>query len=470
MSQTSTLSARVPRTARTILDRMIATRQISPEGVNWLIAATDPFHDTELSISGYPDIASSKSVVQKVTQTVNVASNQGSPPAGNWDCHIFFNPCSMPWSYDEDTTAPDPYFYKAFIDQNSYCNQGTPNGPRLVAGFNAVGTPPGADWTLSSLATEISQGGIGIDSAYSYGTYRLIAAGYEVVNTTAEINKQGSVTAYKSPCQLSNGSVTGENPTGSLITMFASLGPYPPTTQATAALFPNSKTWMAADGIYQICTLNTLTNPYSQPQPGSCAGLISNQTLANLEDGSSYQAWMPNINQAALNGDDVAPTPQNFRFPFDISGCVFAGLSPLTTLQITTKYYFERVPTFTDPALLVLSTPSPAFDPVALEIYSRVLDELPVAVPVGENPLGEWFSDVLRAVAEWAPKVGSALGTFVPGAGLLGQGIGVGAKMLNKAIYPDYRPPVPAKPKRLKALPITPAEKARRAAQSAKDR
>lgn len=47
---------------------------------------------------------------------------------------------------------------------------------------------------------------------------------------------------------------------------------------------------------------------------------------------------------------------------------------------------------------------------MALEIYTRSVCELPVAVPVDENPLGEWFNDVLDTVSEWAPKIGGVIG------------------------------------------------------------
>jgi hypothetical protein len=103
--------------------------------------------------------------------------------------------------------------------------------------------------------------------------------------------------------------------------------------------------------------------------------------------------------------------------PFDVNGSIFTGLSNETTLQVTVKYYVERIPTVSDPDLLVLSRPSPQYDPMAVEIYSRAMSELPVAVAVGENPLGEWFNDVLDTVSEFAPALGSVFGPMGAAAG-----------------------------------------------------
>jgi len=136
-----------------------------------------------------------------------------------------------------------------------------------------------------------------------------------------------------------------------------------------------------------------------------------------------------------LSGSDIvyASQPSCRAIDFDVHGCVLSGLSSQTTLQITTRYYFERIPSASDPNLLVLCKPSPSYDPLALEIYSHAVSSLPVAVKVDENPMGEWFEDVMNIVAAVIPMAGAALNAVVPGAGIVGSGIGAASKAIAAA-------------------------------------
>jgi hypothetical protein len=99
----------------------------------------------------------------------------------------------------------------------------------------------------------------------------------------------------------------------------------------------------------------------------------------------------------------------NSPFPFDVSGAFFSGLNPNSTLQVTVKYVVERIPSITEPNLLVLTRPPCPFDPMALELYTRVMASLPVGVKVGDNPDGEFWASILDALAAIAPVVGAAL-------------------------------------------------------------
>jgi hypothetical protein len=145
----------------------------------------------------------------------------------------------------------------------------------------------------------------------------------------------------------------------------------------------------------------------------------------------------------SINDTQVVPfsfgriTASNHPFPYDISGCIFAGLHPEGSLQVTFKYFVERIPTINDPNLLVLCKEPASYDPLALEIYNRACEKLPVAVRVGDNPLGEWFDNVMQAVGSALPAVGSALVRTNPALGLTLSGIGAvaqGARAINKQL------------------------------------
>jgi len=273
----------------------------------------------------------------------------------------------------------------------------------------------------------------------------MIAAGYEVVNTTAEIYKQGSCTVYKSPSGYNEGALTPKNATstsGSILTQLVSM---PPLLQTDAALYPNSRTWDAKEGAYMVMSLNDPAE-FILPAIGNMAGLQLGR--GEPAGGLFGYAYLPPV----WNATGAHPyVPNNNSLPFDISGAIFTGLNPLSTFQVTARYIIERVPTVLTPDLLVLTRVPCAYDPVILEIYSRVIAEMPVGVMVKENPLGEWFQDILQVVGNVAPMIGQALNTFVPGAGLVGQAVGsmanAGRTTVVRANNGPKQPQKPRKPK-----------------------
>jgi len=103
---------------------------------------------------------------------------------------------------------------------------------------------------------------------------------------------------------------------------------------------------------------------------------------------------------------------------FDQCGAIFTGLNYQTTLSITWIVDIERFPNELDTDLVVLATPSPCYDPRALEAYSLIMQDMPTGVAFAENGLGDWFMEAvsrvrdvvmpgIRAVAKTNPAVGA---------------------------------------------------------------
>lgn len=400
------------------LNMMVAGKQLTKNGLDWLTVATDPFHDTEVCCEGYPDVTCSRTVVQQVTKTFNVKSPLSGD--GLWDAHIFLFPSTPNYDPGDGDASLANAFYFNSLNPNGIVGQSQTNHVELYAGYNCVCVAAGTDWTVPitnfSTAKEISW-----PLVFAAGQTRLIAAAFEVVNTTAEIYKQGTVTSYRSPSNESNGFIL--IPEGDAYrTIPIEWGSMPPSIQSDAALYPNSRIWAAAEGVYNIATMNSIQNPFRSPVP-SWAGIVQINNEASLEAGDNRLCYIPTV---LLSGGSVAyaAEPLCHAIDFDVHGSIFTGLSSQTTLQITVRYFFERIPTITDESLLVLCKPSPTYDPLALEIYSRACGQLPVACKVADNPLGEWFEDVMKAVSATLPIAGSALGTIIPGAGAVGSALG----------------------------------------------
>jgi len=409
------------RRARTMLESMVKSRTLTPGGLNWLVVASDPFHDSPIVCDGYPDVLTSSTITQCVTLSADVAVPTGV--LGNWDCHVFMNPCTPSF----DLVSPLVFFRSLVVNSGVVSQDGT--GIQLFAGFNAISVPNGADWRASAVGSTTPQ--ISFPDSFFAGYTRLVAAGFEVVNTTAELYKQGSVVSYRAPSVVSESTMYFPSVTTYVPTEFGSL---PPSTTATATLFPNSRTWGAIDGVYSISTMNSTQNGFVVPTP-KYAGLMSTPTPNELATDTPRLCYLPNSTTTTTG-------PCNHSLPFDLNGCIFSGLNVNSTLRVTARYYFERAPATSDPNLLVLARPSPPYDPVALELYSRLIVDMPVACRVDDNPMGEWFADLLAHLGSVAPMLGAALTPFFPAAGAIGTVLGKVAPMASARVRASQQRPV----------------------------
>lgn len=419
-----------------MLNTMLANRQVTPQGVDWLTLATDPFHDTEISPVGFPDADCSRSIPQ-MYQFTGTLSAPTVLPTTTWDAQLSFCPVSFGFGGVPNVSAP---LTRGTLTPAGLLTAGS-NGFGFQGGYNFYGMAASTN-TINGAAVGTLSGvnGISYPAAASSGQFRLVAAGVEVVNTTADLYRGGSVTCYRSPNVQRQGFYIAVGPNPGLNCSYISL---PPGTQAEAQLYPASRTWGAEDGCYLVATMDSSVNDYSSAAPGAVIAMSPFDT-PTLVSGGNTTVFYTN----ATGGGSGANC--HTVMPFDWSGAIFTGLTPQTTLQVTVRYYVERIPTITQPDLLVLTRNPCPYDPVALEIYSRCLSELPVGVRVSENPLGEWFNEIMDTVATWAPRIGAGLGSFIPGGAAIGTAVGAGAQALgrlnrNGDSKPSQRKPTPKK-------------------------
>lgn len=377
--------------------------------MDWLVCSTDPFHDTDVALAGYPDMNTSKSITQVVQRSATITS--GTDP---WDCHMFFLPTSGDLN-SAPTAKGDSVLQLYSIDNYNRLNGSVSGGP-FIGGLNVVPVNTSDPWSSGSATL-----GLGIPASYCKGKHRLVGVAYEVVNVTAPLYKQGAVWCYKQPNQTTIGTSTLAigSPTD-IVTKIASL---PPANEAEVALYPNARTWEAAEGAYVIQTLSDIENPPLRVVPHAYLATNMDYNVASPSQLAMY-SW----------GGVANTRPAAVEYPFDNCGSLFVGLSPQTSLKVTVRYLFERFPTQNDPDLLVLARPPTPYDPLALELYARALHEMPCYVMVKENPMGEWFSRVLEMVGQVAPVVGKVLP--FPGAALIGDVVGKGAGAVAKALQP----------------------------------
>lgn len=407
-------------------------------GKDWLLMSLDPFPDKEHTICGMPDGAAGRSIVQQYNQTLTITKPPGLAAGALWDCHVAFIPDLLdPVSAAAPDTVDRSFTGVMVLDDGSQIGE-TANPFPWRAPLAIVSVPTGVK-SFPVVQTDIFDPATmridGFDmTGYLGPQSRVIGGGFEVENTTAELTVSGGVSYYTVPTEnvKVDTAYTGRNAGTnfpSIRTLTSSRTP-PPTVAACMSV-PGSIRRKAKDGAYiPLRQSKGQSNPPIDPQRSSRVFMSSapyataiTQPVAGF--GTTTNNW---ITIAALQ-----PVPELSYaqpIPFDNSGAYFSGLSDTTSLDVTLRLFIEVFPTTSTQVLVSTTNPAPPEDPVAIELYSRVARDLPPGVEVKYNANGGWFQGLMKTIGSIAPTIGSALGTVIPGAGLIGKGVGTAAELL----------------------------------------
>lgn len=442
---------------------LCSSRQITDEGCDWLKFALDPFHDLQLdNLRGYPDVNTEPTVIVKVRQAIELSAPAGLPANTNWDCHIVLSPIdwAKPNGNVTNVNTQDAGYNVAAQVHPQGKGAGYPAGQIEQVGaasgnVNAVtsrldglvinsvpaGLPNDGDMTFTpGHCPSVPAGGysvenINLDKYLDYdttdlGVYRLVYSGFEVVNTTAQIYKQGAVTVYEYGHSYENAQATipfseVADSTGQSTVVPNSLATNqfrsPPNTIAEAKIMPGAHTWAAQDGCY--CTakfqgdnpFQSVTNRnYIIQQNNSKAGSASGYLKTNANTVGSFISpgflgpyvtptivGTTNASYGGNPGMTAAPATHFSRMT--TAGAYFTGLSPQTTLFVTWRVGIERLPAANKPTFLALAQPSATFDPNALLLYNLIANHLPPGCPQGWNDLGKWFNTIANVAKRVIP-------------------------------------------------------------------
>jgi len=444
-------------------------------GRDWLIAACDPYHDKPLNVCGYPDVNEAASVTQvvKLSQQISVPSGVST----NWDCHIH----QFPWIAGSATgTAPALQTVTDNTVNLSLTNSVVNLSPSGWGGLS-IDSVAANNPTFHFLNSTISSPFNTQLKPFLAGEYRVIAMGFEVINTTSELNVQGLVTCYRYPMQsLDSGSVipllqldVGSAPSNSFVgfpTVIKTAAP--PDTAGQALLLADSRQWKAKEGAYVVSTMNSSEVPTG---PNNVMIQLALNTSDANNEGATQAVTAPQVSPAigipptgTTNNINFFFAPQTDLTVFNHSGAYFQGLSNSTTLQVNAIYIVERFPTFLETDLVVLAKHSCRCDDAAMELYSEVIRQMPVGVPQKMNGLGEWFSDAVSAASDFISPVLSAIPhPIAQGASAALRGAaGVTKKIMGSEVAPgkvyQSNPMSTQKPKpKAKAVAAKPKPKAK---------
>lgn len=445
-------------------------RLITPDACDWLKSALDPFHDLQLdNLRGYPDVSTEPTVIVKIRQAVTVTKPEGLGDGENWDCHIVLSPIDYSPPCNEYDGSISPIGCVAYPNgggcEMSSRQAGTvlPPSPNpavarmdgLVINSVPSSEKDGANMTFTPghLPRDAANGyevqGLHLDDFLDFeetdlGVYRVIYSGFEVVNTTAQIAKQGAVTVYEygnsyevaasAPgfFKATSGNKLGLGGCYNPTTYFR----MPPNTLAEAKIMPGAHSWAAQDGCYNtakfqsenpfqaltkrnwiLCQNETsqtkeaagylkVDDPFSMTQPMVCGSVASDHNLT-----------------AQTQKDTVmlSRTSSSHFSRMNTTGAYFTGLSSSTTLFVTWRVAIERLPAANKPTFLALAQPSAAFDPNALVLYNMIANVMPPGCPQGYNDAGTWYRWIQSAAKKSIPVVYPVIRTASVLAGAMGR-------------------------------------------------
>jgi len=415
------------------LNRITNDGLISEQGKDWLVVRIDGFHDKQLkNLAGGVDAQTGSSVVRCVKQSTTIGVPSGV--AGNWDLHIV----QWPW-----LTATQTSTNVGCYGVSGRTGQVITPAPLATIPFGQVGglqmfyVPSGTALSITQpVGTSQLVGQLNVPQAYTQGVTRLLSMGFEVHNTTSQLNVQGAACVYR---QMSNDNTNVswtivDTPVGGSQNTTTFSGPlinYPPDTVQNAMLLPGSRQWEAKDGCYVMAAFFSAEDRATAVEPTcpviGAAGENDNEGELNT---SAVNFPIPGPVVPGTTG--VRSMPSFRVFNVHQSGAIFTGLSNSTTLTINWNVFLETFPDPSQADILPLATPSGEYDPDALDLYTRIIADMPVGVPVKENGLGDWF---LSAVSDAAKAIGPALSMVPhPAAKIIGGALMAGAPIADSII------------------------------------
>lgn len=441
------------------VDALIARGALKPSSRNWLISALDPFHDYQFDLEGLPDQFGSSTCVQLIKRQVVIRPPAGIVAGQTWDAHIFSAPLlttQVARSYSYNVNRLRQYDAAAGAG-SAIGGLGTVN---VASAINTGATPfnllptglsPAAGWTAPTGWSCVSFSPA--DGGNSFGQMRMVSGGFEVHNTTAELYKQGNCVVYSQPntLALTEPAVFYAYSTAPANVLPANVltARLPPASLQEVLLNTNAKSWEAAYGCYVPFRIQPQEANYAQ---ATSSPLILTSSDSSLDYANYYLAYGV---QCESGANQISTTQNPIRLQaMHTVGAYFSGLGPESVLTLDLRFFVEIAPTPSNPTLLSLASPSPPFDPLALELYTQALAELLPGCMVNENASGKWWQKVKSAIDTVIPVV-STMGPYGAALGAGWEGIkgvagavehAVSTRKAQKDASKKKGPPEPKKP------------------------
>jgi hypothetical protein len=375
---------------------------LSTDATSCLIACCDPFFDGDMPhLNGLPDAKTGKSVTTVVTQELQISAPAGQTT--NWSMLIHTNPWTADLNVGGLTPATGFDFYGNVLRPPAAARNQLSRLPSVAVYRGNDGNSLGP-FNASDVGN-VQPIGLGLPDTYTLGVGRLIGMGLEYYDSTNALSRQGTVRCFRQPTNSFEAKSHAEYISNTLVNpplyggTTAILMRRPPATPAEANLLQGTCGWKAEDGFYMVCTpieANLPAKTVDDTQPIIFSGDFMTgprnfAAPASVISGST--ATVP-----AAGGQALTPGGIFNLVPFNMSGAIFTGLHPAHTGLLRVRYIYERFPSPDEADISLIAQPCAVYEPDYEYIFTMMIRQMPVAMQVSANGLGEWLSSAFSWV------------------------------------------------------------------------
>lgn len=352
---------------------------IDRETSNTIMLVTDPYHDYNLGAVGYPDGSAILSAVQRRYARKTIANPFNLTVGESWAFHIYATPLHFVRAMPTGNLSGNVLVTNA--------NPDVEQGPLNIQFFHYDNT--GAIKDSQTVA-------LGSSSPYTNSNMsqvRTVSFGYELHNTTADINRSGSLTVYRTPVNYHQ--VNMYTKQGAVFRPFGCLHLNSiPHSIETATNYPNTRTWEASKGLYSVC-LPDPNNTFSNSVPSNI--MLKSGTSAN---GYTYMYHDPFETEATIATHS----------PLCCTGVWSSKYSTDQTFTLDFRQILEILPSSNDPVDLSFASTCKPRDRLFLKLYKQMYTEIPPGVPVSMNAAGDWVRSIIKIAKTVLPSLGAMPG------------------------------------------------------------
>lgn len=382
-----------------------------------LMQALDPYHDTEVpKFAGWPSGGAGRTNKFRVKDSLSLCCPE-SLNMNPWDCAIVL----WPWLSPLKMNVTQSRSNNQFISDNWAQADNTFGGVTA----HATGAGDVMNYLTGPYATsDGADGWLTIDQQYTQGACRVVGMGIELVNTTPQLYRGGSLTVYRqtqpditpfTARQYTFAALDrpGKKNKEEVESTWTSIGEssytflrYPPDEIKKATTLPDALTWDAAEGAYVVATFNDMDNKMRSPSyvlPAIFDGGYDEQESSVI---NTFNLVVPlKGTGAGSNYYDPAVT----IFPMNQSGIYLTGLDPKSTFQLNYIIYLETAPSRAELLSLQAATPRAVYDFVAICKYLAASGVMPPGCKLAENSAGEWWALMSDVAGAFYPLLGYAM-------------------------------------------------------------
>lgn len=164
--------------ADALLFKIAKQERLTPEGLEWLKTALDPFPDETRKSPGFPDMISSKSIRYPVKIETQITDGGLGAP---WDCNIAFQ-----------GLFADNRVRQTGVAFNCFAGTGQGATDFQLAGFQVRRALAGTALPVSTIVTSLLP-------VIPANPFRVVSLGMEVQNQTEPLYRSGGCVSYRMP-------------------------------------------------------------------------------------------------------------------------------------------------------------------------------------------------------------------------------------------------------------------------------